>query len=58
MILTTLLSTVAASEGARAGSVAVGESGGDMTPWLAVSAIAMIAMLLAAQWIVARGPRQ
>lgn len=52
-----LLSTLAAATGAKEGTVAVGEAGGDMTLWLALSAVAMIGVLLAAQWVVARRPR-
>ena len=57
-LLSTLAASAAASPGARGGAIAVGAEGGDMTVWLAVSAVLMIAVLVAAQWAVARGPRR
>ena len=55
--LSTLAAAAVASSGQGGGSVAVGEAGADMTLWLAVSAVLMIAVLVAAQWVVGRAPR-
>ncbi len=62
MRLGTLLSSIAAAPAANAairdGVVPVEAVGNQLTPWLALASIAMVAMLFAAHWLVARGGRR
>jgi uncharacterized protein YraI len=55
-----LFSTAGATaETAAHGSGVPVESGpGPLTPWLALASVALVAALIAAQWLISRGPRR
>jgi hypothetical protein len=62
MRFVTLLWWIAAAQSAeaaaRGGAVPVEAAGHPLTPWLALTFAAMIATLIAAQWLVMRGRRR
>ena len=65
MRLVPLLSSIATASVAevteaavRNGAVPVEAAGNPLTPWLALASVAMMATLIAAHWLVARGRRR
>lgn len=56
-LIPVLLPAVASAAG-RGGSVSVEAGAGDMTPWLALAALSMVATLIAAHRLVSRKPRR
>ncbi len=62
MRITLLLAWTAAASAAEAavpdGAVSVEAAGNPLTPWLALAFVLMVATLVAAHWLVARGRRR
>jgi hypothetical protein len=46
------------AETAARGGVPVESGPGPLTPWLALASVALVAALIAAQWLISRGPRR